>query len=158
MRGEVVGIDGLKLLIFCARGGVVVLLVVAEAEFAETIVGAGILGEHGFEVGDGFFDLAGVALDEGAIVEGARVAWEKGQRLGEMGLGVVVALPGNLNDGHIGVGVGVVGAQGGDVLKGVNGGFVLLRVEQGDAVVVPAHPGLHRGLRARRAFRCILRG
>ncbi len=28
---------------------VVVLLVVAEAEFAEAVFGAGILGEHGFE-------------------------------------------------------------------------------------------------------------
>jgi len=38
------------------------LLVVAEAQLAEAVAGAGIFGEHGFEVGDGFFGLAGVAL------------------------------------------------------------------------------------------------
>ena len=93
-----------------------------------------------FEVGDGFFDLAGVALDECAVVEGARIAGKQGEGLGEIGLGVVVFLPGNFNDTHVGEGVGVVGTQGGDALEGVDRGCVLLGVEQGDAVVVPAHP------------------
>ena len=57
-----------------------------------------------------------------------------------MRLGVVVALPGDFNDGHVGVGVGVVGAKGSDVLEGLDGGLVLQGVEQGDAVVVPPHP------------------
>ena len=68
-------------------------LVVAEAEFAEAVFGAGIFGEHGLEVGDGFFDLACVAFDEGAVVEGAGIAGEQGESLCKMGLGVVVALP-----------------------------------------------------------------
>ena len=125
--------------------GVVVLLVVAEAQFAEAVFGAGILGEHGLQIGDGFFDLAGVALDEGAVIEGARVAGQQRESLGEVGLGVVVAFPGNFNDGHVGEGVGVVGAQRGHALEGVDGGLVLLGVEQADAVVVPAHPFLVLG-------------
>ena len=64
-----------------------------------------------------------------------------------MRLGVVVSFPGDFDDGHVGVGVGVVGAQGGDVLEGMDGGFVLLSVEEGDAVVVPAHPCWLRGRR-----------
>ena len=116
------------------------LLEEAETEFAEAVAGAGIFGQHGFEVGDGFFDLAGVALDECAVVEGARIARKQGEGLGEIGLGVVVFLPGNFNDTHVGEGVGVVGTQGGDALEGVDRGCVLLGVEQGDAVVVPAHP------------------
>ena len=57
-----------------------------------------------------------------------------------MRLGVVVALPRDFDDCHVGVGVGVVGAQGGDLFERVDCGFVLEGVEQGDAVVVPAHP------------------
>ena len=118
------------------------LLIVAEAELAQAVAGAGILGQHGFEVGDGFLHLAGVALHEGAIVERARIAGQQSERLGQVGFGVVVFFPGDFNDGHVGVGVGVVGAQGGDALKGMDGGLVLLRVEQADAVVIPAHPCL----------------
>ncbi len=72
------------------------------------------------EIFDRLIDLAGVALDEGAIVEGARVAGKQRERLGEVRLGVVVALPGDLDDGHVGVGVGVVGTQRGDVLEGLH--------------------------------------
>ncbi len=57
-----------------------------------------------------------------------------------MGLGVVVALPGDFDDGHVGEGVGVVGAEGGYALEGLDGGGVLLGIEERDAVVVPAHP------------------
>ena len=42
----------------------------------------------------------------------------------------------------VGEGVGVVGTKFGDVLEGVDAGGVLLGVEHGDAVVVPAHPFL----------------
>ena len=59
-----------------------------------------------------------------------------------MRLGVVVAFPGDFDHRHVGVGIGIVGAQIGDVLEGVDCSLVLLRVEQGDAVVVPAHPFL----------------
>ena len=93
VRGEIVGIDGLELLVLSAGVGIVVRLVVGEAEFAEAVFGQRILGEHGLQVGDRFLDLAGVALDEGAIVEGAGIAGKKRESLREMGLGVVVALP-----------------------------------------------------------------
>ncbi len=69
--GEIVGVDDLQALVGVAGLRVVVLLVVAEAEFAEGVFGAGIFGEHGLKVGDGFGDLAGVAFDEGAVVAGS---------------------------------------------------------------------------------------
>ena len=46
----------------------------------------------------------------------------------------------NLDDGHVGIGVDVVRAKLRDVREGVDGGGVLLGVEQRDAVVVPSHP------------------
>ena len=72
--GEVVGIDGLEFFVLFAGLRVVVRLVVAEAEFAQAVFRERIFGKHGLEVDDGFGDLAGVALDEGAIVERAGIA------------------------------------------------------------------------------------
>jgi len=138
--GEVVGVNALQALVDFAGLGVVVLLVVAEAEFAEGVAGARVGDEDGFQVVDGFLDLAAVALDQGAVVEGAGVVGEEGEGFGEVGAGFVVLFPEDFDDGHVGEGVGVVGTEGGDALEGVDTGRVLLAVEEADAVVVPAHP------------------
>ena len=140
VRGQVVGVDCLEPLVGVAGRCVVVLLEIARSLARAERRESADTWRARLEVSDGLLHLAGVALDECAIVEGARVAGQQGERLGEIGLCVVVALPGDFNDGHVGVGVGVVGAQGGHVLEGVDAGLVLLGVEQRDAVVVPAHP------------------
>ena len=74
MGGQIVGIDDLDALIRIAGLRVVVLLIVGKAKFAQGILGAGILHQDSFKVGDGFFDLAGIALDNSAIVKGARIS------------------------------------------------------------------------------------
>src|SRR6185437_17130763 len=51
---QVVGIDALQLLIGIACIGIIVLLIIREAKFAPAVLGAGIRGDHGLEIGDGF--------------------------------------------------------------------------------------------------------
>ena len=108
LTDKAVEIDALEALIGTARGGVIMLLVIGKAEFAQCVFGAGIFGQHRFEVGDRFLYLTGLTLDDGSVIEGARIVGQQDERLRQIGFGVVVLLPGNLNHSRIGKGVGIV--------------------------------------------------
>jgi len=86
MRSEVVRIDCLQLLVGIARPGIVVLLVVAEAQLAQSSLKRGVPGNAGLQVGDGLQDLPSLAFDDRAVVESAWIAGKSVRAFSRLGL------------------------------------------------------------------------
>ncbi len=70
---EIVGIDGLNVLVLRARELVLVLLVEGESELAMGIARLRELSNDLLQIGDRFVDLALIALDQCEVIEGACV-------------------------------------------------------------------------------------
>ena len=140
VRGEIVGVDGLDALIFCSRLLILVLLIEGEAEFTVGIARLRKLRCNLLKICDGIVDVSLIALDESEVIERAGIVFCQLEGLLQVGKSVVVFFPLDQGDGDVGGSVGVVGAEFCDVLEGVHAGGVLLRIEEGDAVVIPTHP------------------
>src|SRR6266550_2242549 len=115
-------------------------LVVGKSQFAMGVSGSRKAGRDLLQIGDCHVHIAGVAFDKSAVVESTRVSRSERQGLFEVRTGVVVSLPLDLDDGEVSVGIGVVRTKLGDACESAGGGSILLCVQQGDSVVVPAHP------------------
>ena len=82
------------------------------------------------------------------IVKSARIVRRKLERLLKAAARDSVALPLEVGNRNVGIGIGIVRAQADNLFKRTRTLGVLLRVEQANAVIIPSHPlRIVRGIR-----------
>lgn len=134
MTEDIVRVVGLERLVRSRRRSIVMRQVIGKSEFAKRVAGSRELRNDFFKIGNCACEaVVHIALNQGAVVESARIAGSKRERLVRSGSCRFVVFQVELGRSNVGVAIGVVGTESDDVLEGVKSVAVLTLIDQGDS-------------------------